>query len=234
MCVVCREPARNYDCQIELGNSKLARAAAKLACISQIARTFGHAKCALRSDEVVGACLGQPVAVTAKGARLIGEAAGEHGSGAATGSSSRAPAPVDMGGTEGAPDAGQTQVLEKPRAPSEENHGETQGVIPAGSPDQERPSAGSGPAAGDVGTRGEALEAASPVEEIGRPSGPSASPPADQENASDAAPPKTVEELAKRAARDSAKNLEKAGETVEGAARKTWECLTSLFTDCLP
>jgi len=63
-------------------------------------------------------------------------------------------------------------------------------------------------------------------------------------------PPKTVEELAKRAAKDSQESLEKAGEFVSdtaqstgetikdagnavgGAAKKTWDCVVSLFSDC--
>ncbi|MEL7049000.1 MAG: hypothetical protein AAFO75_08595, partial [Pseudomonadota bacterium] len=56
--------------------------------------------------------------------------------------------------------------------------------------------------------------------------------------------PKTVEELAKQATENSQENLKKAGETVVGAvkdtgdavgtaAKKTWDCITSLLTDCL-
>lgn len=54
-----------------------------------------------------------------------------------------------------------------------------------------------------------------------------------------AAPPKTVEELAKKTVQSSKENLEKAGENVGKAgsavgeaAKKTWHCITSLFSDC--
>lgn len=57
-------------------------------------------------------------------------------------------------------------------------------------------------------------------------------------------PPKTVEELAKRASQSSQENLEKAGEAVTNAvkgtgeavgnvAKKTWDCLSTLLTDCI-
>ncbi len=56
-------------------------------------------------------------------------------------------------------------------------------------------------------------------------------------------PPKTVEEMAKRAAKTSKKQLNKAGNVVVGgvksagksvgnAAKTTWRCLSSLFTKC--
>ena len=41
-------------------------------------------------------------------------------------------------------------------------------------------------------------------------------------------PPKTVEELARRSADASKKQLKKTGKAVE----KGWSCLTSLFQDC--
>jgi len=55
--------------------------------------------------------------------------------------------------------------------------------------------------------------------------------------------PKTVEDLAKQAARSSKKQLDKAGRAVVGgvksagktvnkAAKSTWRCLSSFFTDC--
>lgn len=63
-------------------------------------------------------------------------------------------------------------------------------------------------------------------------------------------PPRTVEELAKRTVQSSKEGIEKAGDAVSGAgqtategigkagsavgnaAKKTWNCLTSLFSDC--
>lgn len=59
------------------------------------------------------------------------------------------------------------------------------------------------------------------------------------EPAKPAAPPRTVEEMAKRSVETSKEGLEKAGEqvgkagsAVGEAAKKTWNCLTSLFSDC--
>lgn len=45
-------------------------------------------------------------------------------------------------------------------------------------------------------------------------------------------PPKTVEELARRTASSSKEQLEKTGDAVGGAMKKSWNCLTSLFTQC--
>lgn len=56
--------------------------------------------------------------------------------------------------------------------------------------------------------------------------------PAARADAAAEGPPRTVEELAKQAAKSSQESLEKAGEAVGGAAKKTWTCLTSLLTDC--
>lgn len=46
------------------------------------------------------------------------------------------------------------------------------------------------------------------------------------------APPRTVVELAERAGKDSQRQLNQAGKVVEGAVKKTWRCITSLFGDC--
>ena len=58
-------------------------------------------------------------------------------------------------------------------------------------------------------------------------------------SAAEEAPPRTVEEMAKRSLNKSKKNLEEAGQSVEkagssvsDAAKKTWNCLTSLFSKC--
>jgi len=62
--------------------------------------------------------------------------------------------------------------------------------------------------------------------------------PSDQEPASESAienaepapqePPKTVVDMAK----GTGKNLKKAGDAVGSAAKKTWTCLSSFFSDC--
>ncbi len=41
-------------------------------------------------------------------------------------------------------------------------------------------------------------------------------------------PPKTVVDMAK----GTGKTLKKAGDAVENAAKKTWTCLSSFFSDC--
>jgi hypothetical protein len=74
--------------------------------------------------------------------------------------------------------------------------------------------------------------------------------PAPEDAAGEGKPPRTVEEMAKNTVRSSKEGLEKAGETVVGgaktagekigsagsavgsAAKKTWDCLVSLFNDC--
>jgi hypothetical protein len=82
---------------------------------------------------------------------------------------------------------------------------------------------------------------------------PPAPPPADgnvQAQPAPGTPPKTVEELAGQTVNSSKDGLKKAGETISGtaekageqigsagsavgnAAKKTWNCLTSLFSDC--
>lgn len=53
-------------------------------------------------------------------------------------------------------------------------------------------------------------------------------PPAKAENK----PPETVVELAKKATKDSERQIKSAGKAVGGAMQKTWRCLTSLFKDC--
>lgn len=47
-----------------------------------------------------------------------------------------------------------------------------------------------------------------------------------------AGPPKTMEELARRTAAASKEQLDKTGDTVGGAMKKSWNCLTSLFKEC--
>lgn len=44
--------------------------------------------------------------------------------------------------------------------------------------------------------------------------------------------PKTVKELAERAAKGSSEQLRKAGDAVGKATRRTWDCVTSLFSAC--
>jgi hypothetical protein len=45
-------------------------------------------------------------------------------------------------------------------------------------------------------------------------------------------PPTTMVELARRTGEASKKQLDKTGDAVGGAMKKTWRCMTSLFTSC--
>jgi hypothetical protein len=47
-----------------------------------------------------------------------------------------------------------------------------------------------------------------------------------------AAPPKTVEEMAKRAGDNTADQAKSFGQTVGDTGKKTWRCIASLFTRC--
>lgn len=81
-----------------------------------------------------------------------------------------------------------------------------------------------------------------PSDAAGAPGGTAATSPAAEAPVAEppaTPPPKTVEELAKKTVQSSKENLEKAGESVGKAgsavgeaAKKTWHCITSLFSDC--
>ena len=45
-------------------------------------------------------------------------------------------------------------------------------------------------------------------------------------------PPQTVVEMAKRANQQTSDQMKKAGENLSQGAKKTWDCMTSLFTRC--
>lgn len=109
-------------------------------------------------------------------------------------------------------------------------------VVPIGPKDAEaiQGKPASGPAVGAMPppTAPAAAESAGPFGALdGKPlhSGPKTAAPA--QNDPDA-PPRTVEELAKKAAESSKEGLEKAGTAVGDAAKKTWNCLTSLLSNC--
>jgi hypothetical protein len=111
------------------------------------------------------------------------------------------------------------------------------------------------PCPGDLkviaGPVGEIVPPAQPVEPAAESGTPAA--PADgnvEVQPAPGAPPKTVEELAGQTVKSSKEGLKKAGETISGtaekageqignagsavgnAAKKTWNCLTSFFSDC--
>jgi hypothetical protein len=56
--------------------------------------------------------------------------------------------------------------------------------------------------------------------------------PAQQAVETKAEPPRTVEELAKRASAKSKQQLKEVGDSVGTAANRTWTCLSSLFQKC--
>lgn len=69
--------------------------------------------------------------------------------------------------------------------------------------------------------------------EVQGPTAPApALPPPAPANTPTPAPPATVQELAQRTGETSKKQLKAVGDGIGGAATKTWNCLTSLFTKC--
>ncbi len=110
---------------------------------------------------------------------------------------------------------------------------------------------GSVPCAGETRIFAAPIGEAGPAPSIGADA-PAATPPepAPEDAAGGGEPPSTVEEMAKSTVKSSKEGLEKAGETVVGgaktagekignagsavgsAAKKTWDCLVSLFKDC--
>lgn len=137
ICIVCEEPRATYRCVAQDGPTRPSDAHLQLACITELAKSGGHASCSA-SRKQTGPCEGAVRQVSAGAA---------------------------------------PQVLSQP---------------PGGTPDASRGEAGK------------------------KPKG----------------PPETVEELAKQTAKSTKEQIVKAGDSVGGAAKKSWRCLTSLFKDC--
>ena len=159
VCVVCTEPPAIYECvlppkiQAQAGSHKLVRRGLQLACIQEISKVRGHAKCGARRGKS-GPCTG-----------LIHTLQGPFGR----------PAKSTASGDE-------------PSKPKRELRD------------------------------GSAPEGAERVR--------------DKNAKADDAPPKTVKELADQATKKTGEQLDDAGKAIGDAARKSWSCLTSLFSDC--
>ena len=137
VCIVCEEPRATYRCIAQDGPTRPSDAHLQLVCITEIAKSGGHASCSA-SRKQTGPCEGVIRQVVA---------------GAAPPVLSQPPG--------GAPDPAQGEAAKKPKGP-----------------------------------------------------------------------PETVEELAKQTAKSTKEQIVKAGDSVGGAAKKSWRCLTSLFKDC--
>lgn len=87
--------------------------------------------------------------------------------------------------------------------------------------------------------RGTVFDCTGPVKRVpwtgaaGETPAPLAPPKPPEQTASDPKePPKTVQELADRANKQTSEDVKKAGETLKDNAKKTFECVTSLFFKC--
>ncbi|MEO1207356.1 MAG: hypothetical protein AAFV45_13610 [Pseudomonadota bacterium] len=217
-CVTCSDPQATYICQTDLGGSKFQQAGAKLLCISHLAKRFGHRQCAASRGERQSRCLGKIIFVTAK--QALEETS----------------PPIDQ--ADGLPEV-------VPVAPTDEARPRRTPQSPAVGPPATRPA--TSPPANAATPRPadnfpDGLAATNQGDDRTTPPQPSPGKVARPDDSDQ--PPKTVEELAKRATESSKESLEKAGkavgnvakgagDAVTGAAKKTWECLTSLLTDCL-
>lgn len=65
-----------------------------------------------------------------------------------------------------------------------------------------------------------------------QPTSPSAQPTIEPPPTKSDGTPRTVEELAKQVTKSSGKTMEKAGDAIGDTARKTWNCIASVFKSC--
>lgn len=203
-CVDCVEPTAQYICQTNFGGSRIATAGARLLCISQIAKRYGHQTCKAGRPEKQARCLGKIVVLTRE----------------------------DLANSLAA------GTLRPPKA-LPPTHGTIAGGTAPGAP---------APSNDDPETKHERTQRSAPLDSRPSDHRPGAIPEADPDKRSlqrqteakpNDGPPRTVEELARRATESSKENLNKAGdavkqagEAVTGAVKKTWECLSSLLSDC--
>jgi hypothetical protein len=68
--------------------------------------------------------------------------------------------------------------------------------------------------------------------QTGPGSEPTQAPPVQSTAKDPSQPPQTVEEMAKRANQKTAEQAKALGQSVGNATKKTWRCITSLFTHC--
>ena len=208
LCVRCTSPDKIYNCSVDTGGAATTGLSLQLYCIRELARIGGHASCAIRRQSPA-VCGGEPKTLV-------------YGAGAASGRAVAAEPGVSPSGA-----AAQVGL------PGNEPGGTVNRVQPSARP----PSASDAvPGVPDVPSNGVVLDGRVPPS---MPDGKGSIKQTSQDNS----PPKTVAELAKRAARSSKKQLDKAGHVVSSsvkkagknvskAAKSTWRCLSSFFTDC--
>ncbi len=204
-CISCSEPDAQYSCIVQSNGTLPPEAASRLHCIKELARRAGHRTCSVRRQSAESGCAGERVVLALPSLNQPDVAATQPGplpSGA----------PSEVIGSDGR----SVGVVAPPPVYRETTRREDD----RGAPMQSQP------------TRGDDL-----LED------PAVSPRKDR-------PPQTVQELAEKAAEDSkkgvnkagkfvvdtakstGKQIEKAGEAVGGAAKKTWDCVVSLFSKC--
>jgi hypothetical protein len=111
--------------------------------------------------------------------------------------------------------------------------GEIRHVSAADAPAGQRPAPQAAPPEAGAPAR-PAPPPALPPEKSAQPPAPQPVAPAPKEAAKQAkkGEPQTLEDLAKEVGSSSGKTLKKAGEAVQGATSKAWNCLKTLFTGC--
>lgn len=229
-CISCSEPDAIYNCQVETGFTRPAEAAAKLHCIKELARRGAHRSCSVSRNSETLPCGGEPVVLAPPAATPAGPG--------------DAPAILPAGTPPNALPSGRpTEVIG--------SHGEQDyRFAPARVEPQERPQ--TEPHVEEPRKQPGDLRDAEPLDatQQSAPAHTTEEAAAEEPKKRPNKPPKTVEELAIRAAEDSQKGLQKAGELVTdtakstgkgienagkavgNAAKKTWECVTSLFSKC--
>ncbi len=225
-CISCSEPDAVYSCQVETGFTLPAEAAAKLHCIKELARRGAHRSCSVsrRNDDVT--CAGEAVVLAPPSAIPAGPGS--------------APATLPAAMPPNALPSGRPSEVIGSQGEQDYRYAPAQ---PGPQPDDvrakidERPSGDNASQQHDrTPSQGVEVQPEQTVQEE----------PQKRSNK----PPKTVEEMAKRAAEDSQKGLKQAGElvtdtakstgkTIENtgkavgnAAKKTWDCVSSLFSKC--
>lgn len=233
-CITCSEPDAVYSCQVETGFTLPAEAAAKLHCIKELARRGAHRSCSVSRRNVDMPCKGESVVLLPP-----------------------ASMPAEPGNVPAVLPAGTPHNALPTGRPAEVigSHGEQDyryAPAPAGAQtsSQARPDGEDPRVRQDDPRASEQLDAAHQRAPGQEPDAQPGDAPPEEPTKRSNKPPKTVEELAKRAAEDSQKGLQKAGELVtdtakstgEGiqnagkavgdAAKKTWDCVSSLFSKC--
>lgn len=184
LCVKCSDPNASYACVVNISGGGMAETAAKLYCITALAKSGSHARCAIDRNSAPP-CQGERKEL---------------------------PIPsVFQGGADDAPD--------QPDAPA-------------------------------AGTNASTVDLPTIVPSVAPPAGPADAAQQPPKDAAAEPPPKTVQEMVEKGAKsagdgiaetqksagDAAKSagtaLQKAGTAVGDAAKNSWKCLSSFFSNC--